>query len=102
MIATDVETTHEAAIVPLSRLDRTVEKRRSYNSPYLISSNLISSELSGTGCAVKRPSSTWPRPIRRDGATYIVPIGRSHVELSRFTLLLGSDEMRSDEMRRVI
>jgi len=59
--------------------------------------------VSGTKCAVKRPSSPYLWPIRQDSATYFVLIGRSHGELGRFTahsLPQSSDEMRSAEMRR--
>ena len=49
---------------------------------------LVSSELSGSGCAVKRPSSSWLCVSQtrqcNAAATCFVVIGRIHNELSRF------------------
>jgi len=69
----------------------------SYYSSQLTSSDVISSGMSGSECAVKRPSYLRLRPIRQDKVSYFLLIGCSRGELGHYaahSLPLSSVETR--------
>jgi len=72
-----------------------------FNISHVISSNLISSRFIRTECAVKRPGSSWLRPIKTRTTRDLL---RSDWSQPRRTAgsLHSSDETRSDEMRLAI
>jgi len=81
---------------------RVCETPRIPVSQSYLSTDLISSELSDSECAMNQPSLPWLRLVRTRYFTLSCLIGRSHGKLGRFTvhlLSLSPNEMKSDEMR---